>query len=102
MTSDASRSEARPTQKTPALYEGTSVAAASTARRVFPDPPGPVRVRSRVPRSKVASSSESSRSLPTKELAGRGRFVFEIVLSGGHDLGSGQWFQSVPPMELNA
>ena len=28
-------------------------------------------------------TSSSSASLPTKELAGRGRFVFEIVLSGG-------------------
>ena len=87
MTSDASWSEARPTQKTPALYEGTSVAAASTARRVFPEPPGPVRVRSRAPLSIFASTAEISCSLPTNELAGRGRFVFEIVLSGGKVFG---------------
>ena len=30
-----------------------------------------------------ASSSSRSRALPTKEEAGRGRFVFEIVFSGG-------------------
>ena len=90
VTSEDSRTEARPTQKTPALYEGTRVAAASMARRVLPEPPGPVSVRSRVPRSNVASTSESSRSLPTNELAGRGRFVFEIVLSGGK-LSSPSW-----------
>ena len=32
-----------------------------------------------------ASDLRSSCSLPTKELAGRGRFVFEIVLSGGKE-----------------
>jgi hypothetical protein len=38
-TSDDSRKLASPTQKTPALYEGTSVAATSMARRVLPELP---------------------------------------------------------------
>jgi hypothetical protein len=58
------------------------LAAASSARRVFPDPPGPVRV-SRRTLWEISLTSFSSRSLPTKEEAGRGRFVFEIVLRGG-------------------
>jgi hypothetical protein len=84
VTSAGSRRDASPTQKTPALYSGTSDAAASRPSRVLPEPPGPVRVTSRAPSSMRSSTSCSSRSLPTKELAGRGRFVFEIVLSGGN------------------
>ena len=49
VTSAGSRSAARPTQKTPALYSGTRVDAASIARRVFPEPPGPVSVTRRAP-----------------------------------------------------
>ena len=48
-TSAGSRSEASPTQNTPALNSGTSSAAASIASRVFPVPPGPVSVTSRAP-----------------------------------------------------
>ena len=59
--------------------------AASSASRVLPVPPGPVRVTRRAPPSILARTSSSSVSLPTKELAGRGRFVFEIVLSGGNE-----------------
>ena len=66
-----------------ALYAGTSVDAASSASRVLPVPPGPVSVTRRAPSSIRESTSASSPSRPTKELAGRGRFVFEIVLSGG-------------------
>ncbi len=83
-TNEASRSDPSPTQKTPALYEGTRLVAASTASRVLPEPPGPVSVSRRVPPWSSRTISWSSRSLPTKELAGRGRFVFEIVLSGGN------------------
>ncbi len=85
VTSAGSRSAARPTQKTPALYSGTRVDAASMARRVFPVPPGPVRVTSRAPPSIRESTASTSASLPTNELAGRGRFVFEIVFSGGKE-----------------
>ena len=49
VTSEDSRSAASPTQNTPALYAGTSSAAASRARRVFPEPPGPVSVSRRAP-----------------------------------------------------
>ena len=47
-------------------------------------------MRSRVPSSMPATTSLSSCSRPTNELAGRGRFVFEIVLSGGK-LGLTSW-----------
>ena len=65
VTSDGSRSEARPTQKTPALYKGTSSAAASRARRVLPEPPGPVSVSRRVP--PWSSDRTSCSSLPPHE-----------------------------------
>jgi hypothetical protein len=42
-------------------------------------------VTRRAPPSILVRTSESSGSLPTKELAGRGRLVFEIVLSGGKE-----------------
>ena len=83
VTSAGSRTAARPTQKTPAVKAGTSSEAASTASRVLPEPPGPERVTRRVPFRSRPTSSSRSRSLPTKEEAGRGRFVFEIVFSGG-------------------
>ena len=83
-TSAGSRTAASPTQKTPALYSGTSVAAASMASRVFPEPPGPVSVTSLAPPWTLSSTAARSRCRPMKELAGRGRFVFEIVLSGGN------------------
>jgi len=41
------------------------------------------RVRRRVPFPSSATTSAVSRSRPTKDEAGRGRFVFEIVFSGG-------------------
>ena len=59
---------------------------ASSASRVLPEPPGPL--RGEEPRSTLDASRVPRRargSLPTKELAGRGRFVFEIVLSGGKE-----------------
>ncbi len=52
----------------------------------MPEPPGPVRVRSRAPSSIAREHlAELFALVPTKELAGRGRFVFEIVFSGGKD-----------------
>ncbi len=84
-TSAGSRREASPTQKTPALNSPTSSAVDSIANLVFPDPPGPVRVTSRAPARTRATTSATSRSRPTKLDAGRGRFVFEIVFSGGND-----------------
>ena len=61
----------------------TSSAATWSARRVFPVPPGPVTVKSRVPFESSATSSSSSRSLPTSGLATMGRFVASSVRSGG-------------------
>ena len=55
----------------------TSTRAASIARRVFPDPPGPVSVSRRAPAATRARTSASSRSRPTNELGGSGRFVLE-------------------------
>ena len=74
ITSSGSRSVARPTQKTPALKSGMSAAAASMASRVFPEPPGPVSVRSRTPPRRPRTTPSSSRSLPTNVL-GRTRQV---------------------------
>ena len=61
------------------------MAAASRASRVLPVPPGPVSVTTRAPPSILESTSASSACLPTNELAGRGRLVFEIVLRGGNE-----------------
>jgi hypothetical protein len=74
-----------PTQNTPFRNSPTSSDAASIASRVFPDPPGPVNVIRRAPSRRRLTTSVTSRSLPTKLDAGRGRFVFEIVFSGGND-----------------
>ncbi len=48
-------------------------------------PPGPVSVRSLAPPAIRASTASSSRSRPTKELAGRGRFEVASVRSGGKE-----------------
>ena len=81
----AARTE--PTQKTPALNAGTSSAAASIASRVLPEPPGPVSVTQ--PRT-VREHRDAARRAPARGRrtsdAGRGRFVFEIVFSGGNAL----------------
>jgi hypothetical protein len=87
-------------RRPPALKEGTIKAAASIATRVFPEPPGPVKVTRRAPSSILESTSSTSPLLPTKELAGRGRFVFEIVLSGGK-VSSPSWkIETGPSMSL--
>ena len=72
---------ARPRRRRPCTP--TSSAPASSASRVLPEPPGPLRVTSRVPPRACDAPRASSRSRPTNEDAGRGRFVFEIVFSGG-------------------
>ena len=73
-----------------------SDAAASIASRVLPAPPGPVSVTSRAPPSIRARTSASSRSRPTNALAGRGRFVFAIVASGGK-LSPPSWKSATAP-----
>ena len=82
-TRAGSRSVASPIQNTPALNSPTSSAAASTESRVFPAPPGPVRVTNREGRTSAATSAISA-SRPTSDDTGRGRFVFEIVFNGGN------------------
>ena len=63
--------------------------------------PGPVSVTRRAPPAMRASTSSSSRSRPTKELAGRGRLVFEIVLSGGKEP-SPSWKRETAPSRPSA
>ena len=82
-TRAGSRRAASPIQKTPFLNSGTSSAADSIASRVFPEPPGPDSVTSRAPSCSNSTRSDTSCSRPTNDDAGRGRFVFEIVFSGG-------------------
>ena len=82
-TSAESRSGASGTQKTPFGNRSSWPAASSIEKRVFPVPPGPVTVNRRVePKSSPASASSASR--PRNDEAGTGRFVFEIVFSGGN------------------
>ena len=62
---EGSRSAASETNRTPPDKRASARAAASSARRVFPMPPGPVRVRSRTPGSaSVERICSSSRSRP--------------------------------------
>ncbi len=81
---DRAGRRARPRRRLPCTRARAS-SAASSASRVLPVPPGPVSVTRRAPSldPREQRPRASSASLPTKELAGRGRFVFEIVLSGG-------------------
>ena len=74
VTSAGSRSVASPTQKTPALYSGTSSAAASIASRVLPVPPGPVSVTRRAPSSKQRQHLQQL-AVAADERAGRARQV---------------------------
>ena len=62
---------------------GRASPADSSASRVLPAPPGPDSVTNLAPFRSSETTSATSRPLPMKELAGRGRFVFEIVFSGG-------------------
>jgi hypothetical protein len=76
-TSTGSRIGARSTQTTPSAKSGTSAVATAMARRVLPTPPGPVRVRSRVPAAPSAGrsnahASATSSSRPTSGVRGRG------------------------------
>jgi len=79
-----SRRAASPIQKTPFGKAGTSSAADSIASRVFPEPPGPDSVTRRASSCSSPMTSDTSRSRPTNDDAGRGKFVFEIVFSGGN------------------
>ena len=83
MTSPGSRSGDRSDQNTPAAKDGIRSEATSSASLVLSEPPGPVSVTRRVPFWSMATSSSRSLSLPTSDEAGRGKFVLEIVRSGG-------------------
>ena len=61
--SSGSVTAASDTQKTPSGKSSTASAASWSPSRVFPDPPGPVSVSSRVSR-RIAPASSSSRSRP--------------------------------------
>ena len=60
------------------------------ARRVLPEPPGPVRVTAAL-FARAARAPWPALAPAHEELAGRGRFVFEIVLSGGKAPPSWRW-----------
>ena len=68
----ASAVSASSTSQVPSGNSGTRSQASRTARRVFPIPPGPHRVRARTSLSKSASSLRS-RSLPMKLFGSAGR-----------------------------
>ena len=75
-TSVESRRGASGTHQIPSGKESDASAAACSASRVFPVPPGPVSVSRRASsRARSASTSPSSLSLPKKAVAGTGRFV---------------------------
>ena len=81
--SSGSESPTSGTQNTPSRCVPTSSAATCSASRVFPVPPGPVSVSRRVPSESIATSSSTSRSLPTSGLEATGRLVASSVRSGG-------------------
>ena len=73
-TRSAVRTGARSTNRTPSANWGASRPAAATARRVFPTPPGPVRVIRRTPWPITRSSTlAASDSRSTSGVAGTGR-----------------------------
>jgi hypothetical protein len=75
------------TKNTPSGYDDISLVAASMAKRVFPQPPVPVRVRSRVA-SKRCRIRANSRSRPTKLVSGAGMVVgISRVFGGGNSDG---------------
>ncbi len=71
-TRPASVNEANSTSRTPSVALGMNRAASSSASRVLPTPPGPMRVSKGVRSSKLCSSV-SSRVRPMKLLSWRGR-----------------------------
>ena len=86
----ASRSAARSTKKTPSRKRSTSSAAACRPSRVFPVPPGPVRVTSRTPGCPRRDRTEaSSTSLPKNSDTCSGRLLgrASTVASGGKSAG---------------
>ena len=86
VTSEGSRSEARPTQKRPGLVGRGRAWRRPRARGGSCPTARPLSVTRRDPSSTSESTSASSAVRPDERLAGRGRFVFEIVLSGGNSL----------------
>jgi hypothetical protein len=77
-TSSGSRNGARFTNQTPSgnrPSDPVTRCPAAIAKRVFPTPPGPVIVTSRtLGRPNMATTSATSRSRPTKEVSGVGRW----------------------------
>ena len=90
MTSSGSVIAASVTKNTPCGKSSTSSAAACSASRVFPVPPGPVSVTTRTSaRRRSSTTSATSRSRPTRGVDCTGRFVgrFSSVRSGGNRSG---------------
>ena len=77
--------EASPTNRTPAGNRRAAARVIATARRVFPAPPGPVRVSSRTSgRSSNSVPSATSRSRPISEVRATGRSLrFLGIFAGG-------------------
>jgi hypothetical protein len=64
-TRSAAATAASGTTWAPSACRSRTRCASSSARRVLPAPPGPVRVSSRTPRASIAAASASRRSRPT-------------------------------------
>ncbi len=75
-TRSGSESGASSTSHTPSSYSSTNAEATARARRVLPEPPGPVSVSKRASASRP-STSEISRSRPTRPVSWRGRLLGE-------------------------
>ncbi len=83
----ASLSGANDTHQTPSTYGSDASAAAWSASRLFPVPPGPVSVTRRgSSRCRRSTTSASSGSRPRNGVAGEGRFVSWRLRSGGKTL----------------
>ncbi len=77
-TSRGSGSPASSTSHTPSAYSGMQLRAISSASRVLPQPPVPVRESSRVV-ARRRPTSATSRSRPMKLVNGAGRLCRELV-----------------------
>ena len=76
MTRSAFRMGARFTKWTPCSNSSATAEAIAMPRRVFPTPPGPVRVRRRTPsRRSIPAASATSRSRPTKGDGSAGKLL---------------------------
>ena len=83
VTRSGSRSGASACHVRPSGNSSAASAAAWSARRVLPLPPGPVRVTSRARLASSLAISATSALRPMKGVAGTGRFERWIVRSGG-------------------